>query len=442
MSLDLTWRFARLHQLVRRAWGSVALRGWKGTFRRAMEQLRLQDHGGDATMAAHDADELKNASDVHDHRRILVVDAMVPNPARDSGSLRLCMMLRLLQQDGWRVDLLSDDGRVTAADVSRLRAYGIHLHQGSVMAWLRRHGTTLDAVLLCRLSVAAQYLVPARRLAPKAMCIFDTVDLHFLREQRAAEISGSRRMHRQSTASRRQELALIRASDLSFVVSPVELDMLRKELPDSRVELLSNIHEIHGRSMPFSARHDLLFVGGFGHPPNEDAMRWFVAEILPLLREHDPSMRLHIAGDITPEARHALAQPGVEIYGRVDDLSSLMNHCKVSVAPLRFGAGVKGKVNMAMSYGLPVVVTPIAAEGMHLVDGNDALIAATAADFAEAVWRVYRDEGLWMLLSDEGIANVQRHFSPEVALQVLRNALPADTRSDPSRASLPAQNKP
>jgi glycosyltransferase involved in cell wall biosynthesis len=97
---------------------------------------------------------------------------------------------------------------------------------------------------------------------------------------------------------------------------------------------------------------------------------------------------------------------------------------------------------MAMSYGLPVVVTPIAAEGMHLVDGNDALIAATAADFAEAVWRVYRDEGLWMRLSDEGIANVQRHFSPEVALQVLRNALPADTRSDPSRASLPAQNKP
>ena len=442
MSLDLTWRFARLHQRVRRAWGSVALRGWKGTFRRAMEQLRLQDHGGDATMAAHDADELKNASDVHDHRRILVVDAMVPNPARDSGSLRLCMMLRLLRQDGWRVDLLSDDGRVAAADVSRLRAYGIHLHQGSVMAWLRQHGTTLDAVLLCRLSVAAQYLVPARRLAPKAMCIFDTVDLHFLREQRAAEISGSRRMHRQSTASRRQELALIRASDLSFVVSPVELDMLRKELPDSRVELLSNIHEIHGRSMPFSARHDLLFVGGFGHPPNEDAMRWFVAEILPLLREHDPSMRLHIAGDITPEARHALAQPGVEIYGRVDDLSSLMNHCKVSVAPLRFGAGVKGKVNMAMSYGLPVVVTPIAAEGMHLVDGNDALIAATAADFAEAVWRVYRDEGLWMRLSDEGIANVQRHFSPEVALQVLRNALPADTRSDPSRASLPAQNKP
>jgi glycosyltransferase involved in cell wall biosynthesis len=442
VSLDLTWRFARLHQLVRRAWGSIALRGWKGTFRRAMEQLRLHDHGGDAAMATHDADDLQNASALHGHRRILAVDAMVPNPARDSGSLRLCMMLRLLQQDGWRVDLLSDDGRVTAADVSRLRAYGIHLHQGSVMAWLRQHGTTLDAVLLCRLSVAAQYLAPARRLAPKAMCIFDTVDLHFLREQRAAEISGSRRMQRQSTASRRQELALIRASDLSFVVSPVELEILRKELPDSRVELLSNIHEIHGRGLSFSERRDLLFVGGFGHPPNDDAVHWFVAEILPLLREHDPSMRLHIAGDITPQARHTLAQPGVEIHGRVDDLSSLMNHCKVSVAPLRFGAGVKGKVNMAMSYGLPVVVTPIAAEGMHLIDGNDALIAATAADFADAVWRLYRDEGLWMRLSDEGIANVQRHFSPEVALQILRKALPANTRTRDVATSSAAHSKP
>ena len=442
MTLDLAWRFARLHQLVRRTLGSLALRGWKGTFRRAIEQLQPQDNHDAAAAALHDVDDIQNASDLHGRRRILVVDAMVPNPARDSGSLRSCMMLRLLQQEGWRVDLLSDDGRVTTADVSRLRTYGIYVHQGSVIAWLRQHGATLDAILLCRLSVAAQYLSPARRLAKKAMCIFDTVDLHFLREQRAAEISGSRRMQRQSTTSRRQELALIRGSDLSFVVSPVELDMLRKELPDSRIELLSNIHEIHGRGMPFSERHDLLFVGGFGHPPNDDAIRWFVADILPLLHEKDPSMRLHIAGDITPEARHALARSGVEIHGRVDDLSSLMNHCKVSVAPLRFGAGVKGKVNMAMSYGLPVVVTPIAAEGMHLIDGNDALIAATANDFADAVWLVYRDEGLWMRLSDEGLANVQRHFSPEVALRTLRKALPTNTRAEHPATSFPAKNKP
>lgn len=358
---------------------------------------------------------------------MLVVDSMVPNPARDSGSLRLCMLLRILHQDGWHIDLLSDDDLVTAADAAQLSGYGIHLHRGGVMPWLRQHGDTLDAVLLCRLSVAAQYLAPSKRLAPKAMRIFDTVDLHFLREKRAAEVSGSRRMKQQSEASRRQELALVHDSDISFVVSPVELELLRKEVPDSRIELVSNIHEIHGRGAAFSERRDLLFIGGFGHPPNEDAVRWFVTDILPALRIRDASLCLHVAGDISPEARRDLTQPGVEIHGRVEDLSNLMNRCKVSVAPLRFGAGVKGKVNMAMSYGLPVVVTSIAAEGMHLVDGHDALIADTAANFANAVWRAYQDETLWMQLSEHGLDNVKRHFSPDVARDALRRVLPRAT---------------
>lgn len=420
MNLDLAWRIARLHQLIRRVWGSLALRGWKGTFRRIREQLHSPDEENHEVIADVPAD-------LHNRRRILVIDTMVPNPARDSGSLRLCMMLRLLHQDGWHVDLLPDDGRVTPADVTRLLAYGINTHTGSVMTWLRKHGSTLDAVLLCRLAIAAPYLPLSRRLAPRVKCIFDTVDLHFLREQRAAEVSGSGRMRRQSIASRQRELALIRDSDVSFVVSPVELDMLRKELPGSRIELVSNIHEVHGRGAPFATRRDLLFVGGFGHPPNEDAVRWFAAEVLPLLRARDASMLLHVAGDIAPESRHALQQPGIQFHGRVDDLAELMNQCRVSVAPLRFGAGVKGKVNMAMSYGLPVVVTPIAAEGMYLVDGSDALIAASAADFAEAVWRLYRDETLWTQLSDGGIANVRRHFSSDMALHTLRKVLSSGT---------------
>ncbi|MFC3652343.1 glycosyltransferase [Dyella humi] len=420
MNLDLAWRIARLHQLIRRAWGSLALRGWKGTFRRAVEQFNAQQGSAGP-------DDLHTVADkdLRNRRRILVIDTMLPNPARDSGSLRLCMMLQLLHNEGWHVDLLPDDGRITPADVERLRIYGVHVHPGSVLTWLRKHGTSLDAVLLCRLSVAAPYLTPSRNLAPQAMCIFDTVDLHFLREQRAAEVSGSRRMHRQSVASRQRELALIHDSDVSFVVSEVELDILREELPDSHIELVSNIHEIHGRSSPFSTRRDLLFVGGFGHPPNEDAMRWFVAEILPKLHSRDPSICLHIAGDITPEARRVLEQPGVVIHGRVDDLSTLMNCCKVSIAPLRFGAGVKGKVNMAMSYGLPVVVTPIAAEGMHLTDGVDALIANNATDFASAVWRAYHDEQLWTRLSDASITNVRQYFSPDVARDTLRRVLPS-----------------
>ncbi|WP_164931803.1 glycosyltransferase [Dyella sp. M7H15-1] len=347
------------------------------------------------------------------------------------------MMLRILHQEGWHVDLLADGGHVTVKDATQLNDYGIHLQRGGVMPWLREHGRTLDAVLLCRLSVAAQYLVPSKRLAPKAIRIFDTVDLHFLREMRAAEVSGSRRMKQQSETSRRQELALIRESDISFVVSPVELELLHKELPDSHIELVSNIHDIHGRTTSFSERNGLIFVGGFGHPPNEDAVRWFVAEILPILQTRDSSLHLHVVGDITSEGQRDLTQPGVEIHGRVEDLSSLMNRCKVSIAPLRFGAGVKGKVNMAMSYGLPVVVTSIAAEGMHLVNGHDALIADTATAFADAVWRLCRDEALWVQLSDHGQDNIKRYFSPEIARGTLCKALPASgTATSPgSRAT-------
>jgi hypothetical protein len=248
VNLDLAWRFARLHQLARRLWGSLALRGWKGTVRRAAEQFRAQKGARAHEPALDIPAELRHC------RRILVIDTMTPNPSRDSGSLRLCMLLRLLHRDGWQVDLLPDDGRATTADIERLRAYGIQLHTGNVLQWLRKHGATLDAILLCRLAIAAPYLAPCRRLAPEAICIFDTVDLHFLREQRAAEVSGSRRMHRQSRASRQRELALVRDSDISFVVSQVELDLLRQELPESRIELVSNIHEVHGRGAPFSQR--------------------------------------------------------------------------------------------------------------------------------------------------------------------------------------------
>jgi len=358
-------------------------------------------------------------------RRMLVVDTMMPNPYRDAGSLRLCLMLRILHQDGWRVDLLSDDGHMTATDVTLLGEYGITAHSGHAATWLRMYGQSLDAIILCRLSVAAQYLSLSRRLAPQALCIFDTVDLHFLREQRAAELSGSRRMRQRAATTKRQELALIRDSDFTFVVSDAELNLLAKELPGYRIELLSTIHEVHGRHTGFDTRHGLLFIGGFGHPPNADAMHWFINEIMPSLHIEEPELQLHIVGDISTEARKTLSRPGIEIHGRVDDIAPLMDTCKVSVAPLRFGAGVKGKVNMAMSYGLPVVVTSLAAEGMHLSDGHDALIADDAEDFVRAILRVYRDKALWMHLSESGLMNVKTHFSLDKARQTLRKVLPS-----------------
>lgn len=359
--------------------------------------------------------------------RILVVDTMTPEPARDSGSLRLSAILRLLSEQGWSTCFLPDDGRASVQEIHALGALGIEVlckpWVADLPRWLREHGSELHAVILCRHTVAGQYADLVRKHAPQAKLLFDTVDLHFLREQRAAELNGSSAMARQAEASRRSELALISQCDATFVVSPHEQALLAQMLPQARVEVLSNIHDVHGCRHPHAGRQDLVFIGGYGHPPNSDAIRWIAAEILPRLREALPDIRLHVFGDLPDTARHELATPGLELHGRVSDLAPWLDNCLASLAPLRFGAGVKGKINMAMSHGVPVIATTIAVEGMQLSDGTDVLLADDAAAFVDAVLRLQRDKTLWQQLSGHGLENVRKHFSATAAAAVLHRVL-------------------
>jgi GT2 family glycosyltransferase/glycosyltransferase involved in cell wall biosynthesis len=359
--------------------------------------------------------------------RVLVVDTMTPEPARDSGSLRLCAILRLLDEQGWNTCFLPDDGHASNQEIAALGALGCEvLSRPQVPAlprWLQQHGRELRAVILCRHTVAGQYAELVRRHAPQAKLLFDTVDLHFLREQRAAELGSSTTLARQAEASRRSELALIEQCDVTFVVSPHEQALLAQLLPQARVELLSNIHDIHGCRHPHAGRKDLVFIGGYGHPPNSDAIRWIAGEILPRLREMLPDIRIHVLGDLPAAVRRELATPGLELHGRVADLAPWLDNCLASLAPLRFGAGVKGKINMAMSHGVPVIATTIAVEGMRLTDGTNVLLADDADAFVDAVLRLLRDEKLWRQLSEHGLDNVQQHFSAAAAAAVLHRVL-------------------
>ena len=362
-----------------------------------------------------------------DIRHMLIVDAVPPNPARDSGSLRLVNIMRLLREQGWRISFMANNRRANADEIALLGRLGVHVlckpWAPPLSAWLAREGARLDAVMLCRHYIAQPYLPLVRRLAPQAKVLFDTVDLHFLREQRGAAHTGRATLARQAIASRKQELALIRACDTSFVVSPIEYQMLISALPGARIELLSNVHEIFGRSTAFAERHGLVFVGGCGHPPNVDAVQWLIEEIHPRIREKRPDIVLHLIGDMPEDARQKFARPGVQVHGRVEDLAPWMDGCRIALAPLRYGAGVKGKVNMAMSHGLPVVATPIAAEGMHLVDGENVLLGEDTKAFVAAVLRLYDDERLWLRLSDAGLDNMRRYFSFDVARAALQRVL-------------------
>jgi GT2 family glycosyltransferase/glycosyltransferase involved in cell wall biosynthesis len=359
--------------------------------------------------------------------RVLVVDTMTPEPTRDSGSLRLCAILRLLDEQGWSTTFLPDDGHASPQEIAALGALGCEVlckpWVPALPRWLREHGSELHAVILCRHTVAGQYASLVRRHAPQAKLLFDTVDLHFLREQRAAELGNSATMLHQASASRRSELGLIEQCDATFVVSPDEQALLAKILPRARVELLSNIHQVHGRRRPFAGRKDLVFIGGYGHPPNSDAIRWMAGEILPQLREALPDIRLHVLGNLPDAVRGELDTPGLELHGHVADLAPWLDNCLASLAPLRFGAGVKGKINMAMSYGVPVIATDIAVEGMQLNDGVNALVANDAAAFVAAVLRLQRDEALWQQLSDHGLDNVRQHFSAAAAAATLQRVL-------------------
>jgi GT2 family glycosyltransferase/glycosyltransferase involved in cell wall biosynthesis len=361
--------------------------------------------------------------------RVLIVDACTPMPDHDSGSLRMVNLMRLLREMELAVSFLPDnrayDGRYTQA----LQALGVealyHPFVSDPIAWLREHGRDLGAIVLSRHYVAANYIGLARLYAPQAKLIFDTVDLHYLREQRAAELEGKPELAQQAARTQAQEFKLMRECDVSLVVSSVEKDLLARDLPQARIEVLSNVHEVYGRRAEFSARRDLVFVGGFQHPPNTDAVLWFVREVFPLVRAELPDVVFHVIGSKAPPQILELAHDGVVVHGFVADIAPFMDGCRLSIAPLRYGAGVKGKVNMAMSYGLPVVATPTAVEGMHVVSGEDILVAQLPADFATAIRRAYGDATLWKKLSDNGLANVRRHFSFAAAREALKRILPA-----------------
>jgi glycosyltransferase involved in cell wall biosynthesis len=185
--------------------------------------------------------------------------------------------------------------------------------------------------------------------------------------------------------------------------------------------VVSNIHSITTDSPGFGEREDLVFVGSFRHLPNIDAACWLADEIFPIVRAALPTIRLHLVGADAPESVLALARhPGIEFHGHVPELEPLLDHARINLAPLRFGAGIKGKINQSLARGLPVVATSCAVEGMFLNDGEDVLCADTAESFAAAIIRLHGDEMLWSRLRAAGLENTRRHFSRDAARSVIR----------------------
>jgi GT2 family glycosyltransferase len=368
-----------------------------------------------------------------DRPRVLVCDAELCAPDRDSGGLRMAWLVRILHELGCEVTLFPLDRTEREPYAGWLRQGGIEVHCGT--AGLEQLGQQrpdlFDVVLLSRPSVAATLRDVARRWFPRALVIYDAVDLHFVREERSMELHGATdQATHELRRRRRRELDEIHAADVVATITEVEENLVEQLVPGTRTVLLPNVHETRRGPIPDDVdRSGLLFIGNFKHPPNADAISWFVTDILPLLST-DVTPTLTILGAQQQGVLEDLAHAHLHWPGYVPDVTPYFDGARVFVAPLRFGAGMKGKIGMAMALGLPVVTTPVGAEGMGLVDGTHALIADSEEDFAAAVAHLQKDDELWRHLAAEARALAAQHWSPEKMRDrlhdVLALAVPAD----------------
>lgn len=341
-------------------------------------------------------------------KRILVVDATTPTPDRDSGSLDIYNFLSIFKDLGYQISFIPADLKYCGQYTAALQTLGVKcLHRPEVSSLakaIQYHAPLSDFVLLYRASIASPLINIVRKFAPRAKLLFNAVDLHHLRKKREAEISKSPIKFIAAKRMRKIELGVIKKVDATILLSSHEVKIVRGLIPEARLFHIPVVREIAGPSgTPWAKRRDIVFIGGYKHPPNIDAVLFFVKEVWPILRASGFSGRFIIAGSDMPDKIKVLAANGIIIRGYVPDLSDLFGSCRFSVAPIRYGAGMKGKVISSLSHGLPCIATSIATEGTGLIDGESILVEDEPKKMAGLIQQVYNDKLLWERVSEAGL---------------------------------------
>jgi O-antigen biosynthesis protein len=359
---------------------------------------------------------------------ILIVDTLVPAYDKESGSYRLFNIIKILQQLGYHIIFLPDYGHEQEPYTSEFESMGIEVlyfthKQADWQLRLERRLSVIDLAWVCRPELCAKYF-PVLQKQPNIKLIYDTIDLHFLRLKRGWEISPQKTRADEEEWQEMQvsEVQAAQAADLTIVVTAVEQEIL-ENLDAGNVRVIPNIHHIYSHPIPkFSDRRDILFIGGYYHTPNIDAVTWLCQEIMPLVWVKHPEIKLTLLGSNPSPQVKALRNERISVPGYIKDVEPYFLNHRIFVAPLRYGAGMKGKIGHSLSYGLPTVTTSIGAEGMGLRSGFDTLIADRLEAFAESILQLYTDESLWQTISDNAIAAV-RQYSPEAVKDRISHVL-------------------
>ncbi|HEX6590679.1 MAG TPA: glycosyltransferase [Moraxellaceae bacterium] len=367
-------------------------------------------------------------------KTILIIDHDLPQPDQDAGSRVMQCFIQLFLQMGMNVKFWSHRDWPDAAYAGPLEQAGVELfygeeYAGRFPAWIKAHGGYLDYVLLSRPLSSKDYMAPLRRHS-RAKRLYYGHDIHYLRMEAEAGLRQDRLLATAAAVMKRLEQRLWREADVVYYPSASETATVQAAMPDvvaRTVPLFFYETKAAPAHTPLAGRRDLLFVGGFRHAPNADAVQWFVQEILPRIHATRPEVRVTIVGSQATPAILALASEAVTVAGHVSEaeLRRCYQQARVAIVPLRFGAGVKGKVLEAMHEGVPVVTTAVGLQGLAGLEHT--MPAADTADaFAAQVLELLADDHAWQARSEAASRYIEENFSVEAMRRIFALDMPAE----------------
>jgi glycosyltransferase involved in cell wall biosynthesis len=351
-------------------------------------------------------------------RRALVIDDRVPKADRDAGSLAILSHMQSLQRFGFEIVFAAAaEFAASEEDCAGLATLGMTCarapYYGSIEEVLRRQAGEFDVVYMHRVANAVKYGELARYHNPKARRIYSVADLHHLRFARQASAEDRPELLARSRWLQFMEYVAAVSSDAVITHSNEEAQALAKQIPAGKVHTVRWSVPLREVTQPFAERSGVAFIGGYGHEPNLDAARWLIDEIMPQVRKRQPNIECFLVGSNLPEQIRRLCGNGVTAVGYVKDLTEIFNKVRLTVAPLNFGAGIKGKVVESLAAGVPCVCTPIGAEGLEFPPALQACVADGAKAVATLICDLHEAEGKNQACGRAGLAYVAELFSEQ-----------------------------
>lgn len=366
-------------------------------------------------------------------KNVLIIDEIIPEFNKDSGSRRLTEIIKLLLKNKVSVFLVADlkQYKYKSDYIQKFKYLGVNVYQPSIDSkgdlvtiegFIKQMAPKMDVAWLHRPLIFDKYQALVKKANPKVKLVFDMVDFHYIRLLREYELNKDEALKAEAEKFLKIELQNCKNADVVIAISTTDKVLLKQHFnTDEKVVLISNIHQYIDKSEDFNSfenRKDLLFVGSFRHDPNTDAVKYLKQDVMPIVWQTLPEVTVNIIGSYITDDIKDLASSNFKLLGFVDDLNVVINNSKLFVAPLRFGAGIKGKIGQSLEHSLPLVTTDVGAEGFDFGNQKQIMIANNTEAIAQKVINLYTNKVLW----DEASNSCKTILEP-FSLKVTENQL-------------------